>query len=254
MTTSIFDANVHEICQHNELGKQTFIPKTENPHDLPVEAICSLTTFCINGFEGPAIVSDIIDGDTVNIIVYVPLAKLANGHQYHYYSKKGIRSFIHTHFMNAGFFTKLKCRLNGCDAMEKDTPEGKFAKELTIDLYKRIKGKVWVEFPQDDDIEDSDKYGRSLIKIYADKTKKVEYNNYLFQFNDEKNGIRVVEPYDGGKKSEYSKNLNKRSEKQTKLMEEKLKSHLETIRANYSELEIENSNKRSFFRKLLCCF
>jgi hypothetical protein len=131
------DIDKHAICKNNTLDRQSFIPRTNNPHDLPKEALHSLTNFQINGFSGPAVVTNVIDGDTIYIVVYVPLSALANGHEYSYYSKKGIRSFIHTRFMNAGFFAKVKCRISEIDAMEEGTVEGKFAKALTIDLYQR---------------------------------------------------------------------------------------------------------------------
>ena len=253
--TNVSPVDTHEICSRNTLGEPISISRSKNPHDLNNQQLYSLTELRINGFSGPAVVTDVIDGDTIHIVVYVPLRALAQGHSYKYYSKTGIRSFIHTRFPEAGFFTKISCRLMGIDAMEKNFPEGKFAKALTIDLYQR-NPKVWVEFPSGDNIEDADKFGRSLVTIYTDSTKKVNLNEYLFSYNninDHKgNMIIIVEKYDGGKKSDYAKNLAKRSEKETEKTEKILNIQLEEIVTRNRELSIRSAEESS--HSLFKCF
>jgi len=243
---TVSQVDSHKICATNTLNQAIFTSRTENPHDLDDHALHSLTEFRINGFEGPGVVTDVIDGDTVNIVVYVPLRILAQGHSYKYYSKKGIRSFIHTRFLNAGFFTKIRCRILGIDAMESKFPEGKFAKALTIDLYQR-NPKVWVSFPSGDNIEDLDKFGRNLVTIYTNSSKKVNLNEYLFEYNikDKKHNITIVDKYDGGKKSDYAKNLPKRSESETEKIQQYLDTKLEEIVTNNREISIRSSEEQS---------
>ncbi len=244
----------HTICKNNITNQPIIIPHTDDPHQLDIKSLLSLTNFHINGFEGNGVVTEVIDGDTVFMVVYVPLKALANGHEYSFYSKKGVRSFIHTRFLNAGFFAKIKCRLLNIDAMEKNTPEGVFAKYLTIDLYQRLQGKIYFEFPNGVNIEDTDKYGRTLVRIYKDKSKTIEYTNYLFQFNNiNNNGIIIAEKYDGGTKSEYAKNLEKRSEAEKdrvrKILDTQLIQILNSNSIKQREVEVHRQfNFLSFFK------
>jgi endonuclease YncB( thermonuclease family) len=262
----VFLDDPHELCKNNIAGQPICTPETKNPHKLTIVQISALASFHTNGFEGPGVVNSVIDGDTVYITVYVPLAALAKGHQYSYYSRKGVRSFIHTNYLEAGFFANIKCRHLGIDAMEKATPEGQFAKFLTIDLFQRNKGKVWFQFPNGLEIESFEKYGRTLVKIYADQTKRVDYTDYLLKFNNipYPNGgdsiikskyIIIAEKYDGGTKSDYSKNLTKRTEQEIETIKQILDAKLfEIVTANRQRENFQSSNEEniSWWQYFLC--
>lgn len=222
----VYTNNPHVVCKRNTAGTVVYTPDTKDPRELPRDALQSLCKFHLAGIKGWATVTSVYDGDTIDLVMFIPLSEMAMGHNYKHYNKVGVRSFIHTSTIDTGFFAKLRCRFNGCDSMEKNYPEGDYAKKLTIDLYQRRKGHVWAELVYGNDIEDSDKFGRNLVRIYVDKDKKIELTKYLFNFNDPDNGIIVVEEYDGGKKSDYSKNLAKRSKQDTGKMKEILDSRL----------------------------
>lgn len=114
----------------------------------------------------------------------------------------------------------------------KNSVEGKFARDITAEFYKSTK-KVWYEFVSDGDIEKKDKYGRTLVNLYADETKKVNYNEFLFQFNTK--DIIVVEKYGGGTKSEYSKSLGTRDSTKTAKIKKKLDAKLEAYKASLAK-------------------
>jgi len=241
--SNVFIKDCHDVCKQNDVDKPTFKPTSKDPRDLPESAIHSLCGFHINGLEGWAVVADVIDGDTIDVVMYVPLKALANGHEYKYYSKRGVRSFLHTQNLDAGFFPKIRCRFDGCDAMEKNTPEGMFARALTVDLYQRLNGHVWIKFVTGKNIEKSDKYGRNLVRVFNSEKLEIEYTRYLFNFNSEKEGIKIVEEYDGGTKSEYAKKLDQREEDETQKIMELLSTKLEQIIINNRKQFINNIKK-----------
>jgi hypothetical protein len=113
--------------------------------------------------------------------------------------------------------------------MEKDTPEGVFAKEATKAFYNSFKGNVWYEFNTGKNVEEKEKYGRTLVDLYSNEKKTVHLNKFLYQFNDSSKGVEIVYDYDGGTKSEYAKKLNQRSVKLTEKMQTLLDAKLEAF-------------------------
>jgi hypothetical protein len=223
---NVLASDCHVECQHNVAGSIIHRPQSSDPRELSESELQSLCPFHINGLRGWAVVTNVEDGDTLDIVKYVPLVELAQGHNYKYYSKRGVRSFIHTSHLDSGFFAKFRCRLLGIDAMEHNYPEGNYAKQLTIDLYRKLKGHIWVEFVSGDNVEKTDKYGRTLIRSYTDESKQEELTHYLLKFNDADAGIIVAENYDGGTKSDYAKGLKDRSEEETERMTDLLNKRL----------------------------
>lgn len=217
------------ICKKGVAGTVLYNPDHTDPSKMPKEALEALCPFQISGLKGWAVVTDVTDGDTLDIVIYVPLNELALGHSYKKYTKTGVRSFIHTKNFDSGFFAKFRTRLLGIDSSEHDTPEGKFATEVTRLFYNSISGRVWYEFTNDGNIEKRDKYGRTLVNLYADDSKKVNYNEFLFQFNTK--NIVVVEKYDGGTKSKYTKGLASRDKAAIAKVKKKLDIKLEEYKA-----------------------
>jgi hypothetical protein len=226
-------ATVVPTCKLGVAGTILYNPDNNDPSKLPQAALDALCTFHISGLKGWAVVTDVIDGDTLDIVIYVPLNELALGHTYKRYTKTGVRSFIHTNNVTAGFFAKFRCRLKDQDSMEKLVVEGKFARDITKLFYQSINGRVWYEFSSDSNIEDKDKYGRTLVTLYSDETKKINYNEFLFQFNTK--DIVVVEKYGGGTKSQYSKSLASRDKAETARVKKILDAKLAKYKASLAK-------------------
>lgn len=245
LSDNVFSENVFSICELNSAGTVLHTPDTRDPRDLPTSALLSLCDFHLAGLKGWAVVTEVIDGDTVDIVFYVPLNELSVGHVFAKYTSTGVRSFIHTQNQESGFFAKLRCRFNECDTMEKNYPEGKFAKKLTIDLYRQRKGQVWVEFIDGPNVETKEKYGRTLIKLYTDNN-GIELTDYLYKFNDQKNNILIVENYGGGTKSNHAKNLANRSVEDTEEMSKLLNERFDSfIKSRDSKAEIYTRGVKS---------
>jgi hypothetical protein len=219
---SVFPTNPDDICCNNIEGEIICSPKTRDPRELSEDQLQSLCKFKLSGLKGWAVVTDVIDGDTIDIVTFVNLGVMALGHKYKHYKRTGVRSFIHTKDKSDGFFAKLRCRFAGIDVMEHNYPEGDYAKKLTTDLYKQRQGHVWFEIAEEDNIEKKEKFGRNLVKLYTDETKRTDLTRYLYRFNEPENGILIVEDYYGKTKSEASKALETREEKETEQMKDVL--------------------------------
>ena len=218
---NVFDDNdLDGVCSLNTAGSVIYNPATDDARDLPKHALLSLCDFRLAGLKGWAVITNVVDGDTVDLVKYIPLDELSKGHKFAKHSKTGVRSFVHG---NGSFYAKLRCRFNGIDSMEHAHPEGQFAESITRELYRIRKGHVWVEFVEGANIETKEKYGRTLIKVYTDESKETELTDYLLKFNEEgDNGIKVAFSYNGSTKSAYAKSLEKRSATETKRVSEKL--------------------------------
>jgi hypothetical protein len=136
-------------------------------------------------------VVNIIDGDTLKLIIYRRPEDLGDLSRLKL-TKKQRKQTVPVLYT---------CRINGIDAAEKNTPQGQMAKRLLEEKLKVQRVNLWVTvFPQ------KEKYGRTLISLHADATtSKCIYDDLIgTPFGDL--GI-LIERYDGGKKSDYMKQL-----------------------------------------------
>jgi len=195
------------------------INQIENIPDLYLNQI---SHFNLVGLRTMGKIVNIIDADTIDLVIYVPLEFLIipKFTIQKYTQKSGYKQdeksdFIQSNLNNItlikiqktklkqikglGFYMKFRCRLNNIDSAESSTLQGKLATQLMVEKYKSLNNIVYV------DCFDFDKYGRLLVDLYEDSS----YNKYLnYHLIDYKSnlGILVVK-YDGKTKSDYMKKL-----------------------------------------------
>lgn len=162
------------------------------------EILDKISVFSLSGIEGEAKIIRVIDGDTVEVALFVQLEDLCKARPVG--KKKLLQSPIFTLNREAIFLTKVKCRLNGIDTAEKNTAQGKKAKELMELQYTSLNNIVYLV------ASGFDKYGRLLVDLYTNSKKMVLINNHLINYVDPHLG-KLAEPYFGGTKSEYMKRL-----------------------------------------------
>lgn len=178
--------------------------KVTEVDDVPPEAIAHLGDFNFKGLNGRGKVIDIIDGDTMRILVYIPIGTLAEkGTPTGRGKNPPLKYPLATSIREGGFFAVFKVRLLGLDTAEKNTRPGQVAKELTIQRYHEINNIVYYVF------EGFDKYGRLLATFYADSARTDNLNKFLVdrEFDVDGTPSVVAQYYDGGTKSDYMKNL-----------------------------------------------
>lgn len=183
-----------------------YIPQSEDVESVPDHVLENMSTFSFEGMCGRARVQRVCDGDTLVLLVSIDLGAMAQG----YNVMKGRQSKKHlerkysvlVNGKGVPFFTLLKVRLLGVDTAEHGTEQGDLATKLMIERYKELNNIVFYK------LFGNDKYGRQLAELYADPEYTILLNDYLKnkQFGDA--GV-VALSYDGGKKSDYMKNLPK---------------------------------------------
>jgi len=171
-------------------------PTSTSEIDKVISRFEGLHLFSLEGLFSKVYLSRIIDGDTVEGVVYVPFSFLTevrscfeNGHVV----RRTMAIPSYTESKN-GFFSKFMIRLYGIDAMESNTREGKAATEILIS--KLPKNKIlWGWF------HGNEKYGRQLVEFFYDEKRKKPLNFELLK------NPKNFEIYFGGTKSDYSKGL-----------------------------------------------
>lgn len=122
----------------------------------------------------------IIDGDTISVIANIPIVEISA-------LRDGKTGFMTTNNTSGNFFTRIKCRMYGYDAPEKNTEDGKKCKFFLEEKIKSCNDIIWVLFST------IDKYGRSLILAYSDQEMKHSINIFMISSN-------MIKPYLGGTK------------------------------------------------------
>jgi len=189
-----------------------------NVHTIPKEILSELCPFNLRGIFGPARVIDVIDGDTIELAMYVshkmltrPIHKVDRG--------KRRLPVIYTQHKQAGFIMSIRCRLDGIDFAEKNTKQGLIGKRLMINLYEELDNKIWCL------TGNYDNHDRILVNLYTDKTRKVSINKYYLD-KEFGNFGHFVEIYGGEgrtlKKSAYMEGLPKLSKEKAERFWEKI--------------------------------
>lgn len=194
-------AHFADQCSITDVQRANMIMKQPNVDQVSDETLKYMTTFQISGLEGLGKVTRVIDGDTIEMLLYVPLASLmkrteAVGRGYN----KTYKAAAYTKDINAGFFSLFTCRLSGVDFAEHNTVQGLFGIKLMTDLYDRYDNKVYYRTSV------PDKYGRLLITLYSDPYLRENINTVYADYTHPQFG-RFVEAYSGKTKSDYMKNL-----------------------------------------------
>jgi endonuclease YncB( thermonuclease family) len=168
---------------------------THDVLEIPSEMEETLGDFTLVGMTGKGKVTNIIDGDTVRIRIFVSLGYLMRVQPTRTRGDVSHKSAIlGSHdLLSRGFHAVFICRLDGVDGAEHNTSEGIEATKLLTTILSKVKNVVYVKCGH------FDKYGRLLTTIYLD-------GKYTHPLNDELlKRPALFEPYDGGTKSAYMK-------------------------------------------------
>lgn len=196
------------------VGTPGIVLPTVNNTDVSSLTQHHMDTMCKFTFGGLFVkgrIDSVIDGDTFNIIFFVPLVSLSRSRALDHNKDRQTPAILTTcsklvHSTNnkepetMGFFTKVSIRMYGYDAAEKDTDAGKLAKRLIEEKIKTLGGIVWCQFIEATIADD--KYGRTLAVLYEDEQKKHLLNNYLHE-QEKIHNIKMVFPYIGGTKKKF---------------------------------------------------
>jgi len=179
---------------------------TKNVSRVQDEEIESLGEFSLSGLETKIKVTRVIDGDTVIGVFYVSFGFLTE-------KQDLIEERIHIRKCmilslprGKGFYIKKRCRLLGVDAAEHDTIHGCEASKLLLNIINQNNCVVYGRFSGEE------KYGRALVEFYLDRDMRTSITEILVNYNHPTLG-KIAEPYSGGTKSDYMKNLPKTKDK-----------------------------------------
>ena len=154
------------------------IVKSEDPEDIPANALADLNLFSLNGYKGKSLVSRVLDGDTIEVVFFIRFSTLINS-----------KSILITDTgNNQGFFVKQRCRFLGMDASEINTAQGVEAKRLLILRLEESKNVA------DITVHGYDKYGRILIDL---RIGGVDFIQYIVNYTHPILG-KLALPYNGG--------------------------------------------------------
>jgi endonuclease YncB( thermonuclease family) len=187
---------------------EAYAGKSSDVESLPDMTLAQMCDFHFSGLTGKGKVISVIDGDTLRMCIYVSLLQMAAGQEVKVGRMSKARMERKFPIIGSGtgtgtgsgFFTVLKIRLMGVDTAEKCTPQGKLAKELTIEKYKSLKNIVYYR------LHGQDKYGRTLADLYEDPQHSIGLNAFLVGKQFGTLGTIAVF-YAGGTKDTYMKRL-----------------------------------------------
>jgi|688.fasta_scaffold838656_1 endonuclease YncB( thermonuclease family) len=169
----------------NQSSEVNLSPVYESIQHLMDKNVSELERFTLYGISTFGKVVSLYDGDTFDIVFSVPISCFT---QERFVSKKKKGVCMICEAPNYHITMRQKCRLEGVDAQELKTDQGKRAKEILEGLI--LNKIVKCEF------KGQDKYGRQLIRIFLiHLLKEVDLSVYLQQYSD------CFCHYDGGKRS-----------------------------------------------------
>lgn len=139
-------------------------PCPESLDQLSQAQIDSLEVFNLCGYTAPARVKRVLDGDTIELVLYFDLKYLKQLHPGNH--RKGIG-------IGEGIYMCLRIRLYGINAAEKTTADGQAANRILSTTLELLGNKIYLR------CFGYDKYGRTLGIIYRDPEYKVSINKEL---------------------------------------------------------------------------
>jgi len=179
-------------------SKMLPLPKNTDVEGLSTEQLDNLTGLHFGGLFLKARVVDVIDGDTIKVVVFFPLNELGSCRKIN--RKLQVSAYPAHSKKNSGFFTLLSIRTYGYDAVEKDQPAGQLAKQLFQEKLESLNNVIWCQFI--DPSINKDKYDRHLAVLYEDQNKTRLLNDYLLKKQTEVKTV-LVNPYLGGTKEKF---------------------------------------------------
>jgi len=187
-----------EMCFLGMAG--TVIPpaQTTNVAELPLELIDKMCRFSFAGLFVKGRSVYVVDGDTLDVIIFVPLVVLGSARAIGKNTQVGILPT--PGFEKTGFFAKIRIRMYGFDSAEKNTEAGQLAKRLFEEKLQSLGGIVWCQFIETTIAEE--KYDRILAVLYEDEKKTRLLNDYLLK-QEAAVGVKMVFPYLGGTKKKF---------------------------------------------------
>lgn len=142
---------------------------------IPPPPPASIEKFSLNRQCCWGYIHRILDGDTVEISIYIPLNLFRPGSsQFGWY--------------------RIIARLARIDSAEKSDPRGPIATRVLTELCKQVRERVYVSCGT------PDKYGRLLVSLYPNQKMGESFNDILVNHRDPKYGS-VAWSYDGKKKN-----------------------------------------------------
>lgn len=183
--------------------KTTITGKNTELEDLSDKYLEEMSLFGFEGMFLKARVTRVIDADTLIVVVCVPVNDLGKSRKI---GKNGMlkRSCLFKTRSTVKFFTKLKIRMWGYDAAEKDTKAGKLAKSLYEEKIQSLKNIIWMDILDKNIVgEDGGKFGRVLAVLYEDEKRTKPLTDYLIRM-EKSTGVKMIQPFFGGTKKSFS--------------------------------------------------
>jgi len=183
VSTGCYISGTRELLDEFDLENSDNCSLPDKIELYNVSQINCIQKFSFEGLNGYGKIKNVIDGDTIDLAIKVPLS---------FFSPNAIGSFP----------TILRIRLFGIDVAEKNTLKGKLAIKMFKELYDSIFNVVYFELLH------FDLYGRILANLYT--RKNGSHINFFFlnhiDTTTEPHGPFILK-YDGSKKSDYLKEL-----------------------------------------------
>lgn len=159
------------------------------PVDNPPLFDFSLSRIYVEG-----VVVYVVDGDTVDVEVTIPLSALTKTHYITSTVDGSVRArpytFLKTDNPETKITIRVRCRLMGVDTAEKDTDKGKLAKRLAEEFYAETNNVVWCSFLG------KGSRGRALTEFYSNYDDTTSINERLLNYADPELG-KITTYYDG---------------------------------------------------------
>lgn len=191
-------------CYLGGAGTVISATKATDVEHLTETEIGQLCQFNFGGLFVKCRVINVIDGDTINAVIFIPIHSLGSARAVGPKGSPRVGLLPQQSILNnkeTGFFSLITIRMYGYDAQEKDTDEGKLAKRLLTEKLMSLGNIVWCQFIEINIAQE--KYDRMLGVLFEDKSRKLALNDYLLKKEKELN-VRLVNPYLGGTKQTFN--------------------------------------------------
>lgn len=182
-----------------------------NSNDLSTlteDEISHLEEFSFSRLSVPGRVVEVIDGDTIVAVVSISLSQLVSGNLMRSDSMvcyKSLGQLVCINptkesesFSNLKMLVKIRLRLYGIDAAEKDTFAGKRCKEWVTLKYQELKNLIWVT------LLGTDARGRTLANLYETPTSIRTINSLILNHIDPYCGRVCVSYFGETKDSKFT--------------------------------------------------
>lgn len=189
-----------QMCFLGTAGTVIPAATTTDVAKLPSDLITRMCRFSFAGLFIKGRVVSVIDGDTLDVVIFVPLVQLGAARALGAEGEAFTGAIPTRGFEKVGFFAQVRIRMYGFDAAEKDTDAGKYAKHLFEEKLTSLRGIVWCQFVETTIA--NEKYDRVLAVLYEDQKRTKLLNDYLLK-READTGVKMVYPYLGGTKTKF---------------------------------------------------